>query len=87
MAEQKQSDKEKAVEIQVNAGAVLGTQYAQIVNVSILGSEVTFEFIFVQPSDITKGQVVSRVTMPIAQAVILPGVIQETIKQHEAKKQ
>ncbi|OGK23265.1 hypothetical protein A3F58_00585 [Candidatus Roizmanbacteria bacterium RIFCSPHIGHO2_12_FULL_37_9b] len=70
----------------INAGTVVGSQYAQLVGVSVTDIDITLEFVFVNPRDKTSGQVVSRVTLPLAIGVDLANTILMVAKVHENKK-
>jgi len=70
----------------ISAGTVIGSQYAQLVGVSITDLDVTLEFVFINPRDKTSGQVVSRVTLPLAIGIDLANTIIMTAKVHADKK-
>ena len=76
----------KPVDIKVNPSTVIGTTYSQLVSVTVTDTEVTLEFIYVNPRTKDEGQVVSRVTLPLQTAKSLDLAISETIKNHEQKK-
>ena len=76
----------KKPETLINAGTVVGSQYAQLVGVSITDIDITLEFVFINPRDKTSGQVVSRVTLPLAIGVDLANTILMTAKMHANKK-
>lgn len=48
----------------INAGTVIGSAYAHLVNVSVSDMDITLEFAFINPRDPATGQIVSRVTLP-----------------------
>lgn len=70
----------------ISAGTVIGSQYAQLVGVSVTDLDVTLEFVFINPRDKTSGQVVSRVTLPLAIGIDLANTIIMTAKVHADKK-
>lgn len=83
MAEEKKEQKQ----LRVNAGTVIGSQYAQIVGVTVTDTEITLEFVFKHPrEDVDEAQVVSRVTLPRPAGEDLASAITNTIKLHESKK-
>jgi len=70
----------------INAGTVIGSTYAQFVNVSVSDIDVTIEFTFINPRDPSTGQVVARVTMPKAVGLDLANTISMASKMQENKK-
>lgn len=73
--------------ITVQTGTFLGSQFAQIVGVTVTNTDITLEFVFKNPrGEIKEAQVVSRVTLPIKVAQGLVETIVNTMKIHEAKK-
>lgn len=78
---------EKPIDIKVNPSTSIGTTYSQLVGVTVTDTEVTLEFIYINPRTKNEGQVVSRVTLPLETAKSLSSAITETIKNHEQKKQ
>ena len=44
----------------VNVNTYVGSVYSQLVGVTVTDIDVTLEFVFINPRDNTKGQVVSR---------------------------
>lgn len=89
MAEQK-TDKPQGKVIQIKTDTLVGSQYAQIVGVTVSDIDITLEFVYVHPrtgADGQKdGQVVARVTLPRSAGENLGQTIANTIIQHEAKK-
>lgn len=77
---------EKVIQTVINSGTVIGSTYSQAVNVTVTDIDVTIEFAFIFPNDPTKGQVVSRVTMPKSTGVQLAELILTTDKIHEKRK-
>ena len=76
----------KSAQIFVNPSTVLGSAFAQIVFVSVTSdSTVTLDFIYKHPKDPNEGQVVTRVTLPVAVAKDLSDVINKTILKSENK--
>lgn len=76
---------EQPKETVIDAGTFVGSKYAQFVSVSITDIDVTLEFAFINPRD-KKGQVVSRVTLPLLAGIDLAQTILTTQKMHEQKK-
>lgn len=72
--------------LEVNGSTFIGSQFAQVVGVSVTDTEVILEFVFVHPQSKGKGQTVSRITMPLSAAVGLSKVIIETLQKHESNK-
>lgn len=70
----------------INAGSIIGSAYAQLVNVSVTNVDVTLEFAFINPRDPSTGQVVARVTMPKAAGLELANIIHMASKMYENKK-
>ena len=81
MAEEKSPQK-----IVINAGTVIGSVYAQLVNVSVTDIDTTLEFVFINPRDNGQSQVVSRVTMPKEVGIKLAELIITTNKFHDKRK-
>ncbi|MFZ5535279.1 MAG: DUF3467 domain-containing protein [Patescibacteria group bacterium] len=82
----KESKKMEAINIDVNGATVIGSVYAQIASVTVTDVDITIEFVYINPREKTKGQVVSRITLPLSSGENLAKVILETMKQHELKK-
>jgi len=80
-------EKKNLRELIVNTGTVIGSTYAQIARVTVSNTEVTIEFVYVHPSDITKGQSVARITMPVKSAHDLAETILSVEKIHEKRKE
>lgn len=66
--------------------SLLGTSYAQFVVVTTTDIDITINFIYINPRDNTKGQVVSRVTLPRPIGEDLAKTIITAVKMHEEKK-
>jgi len=64
----------------------IGSQYSQMIGVTVSDSEVTLEFVYLNPRLKTEGEVVSRITMQRISAIKLADQITQTIKMHEQKK-
>lgn len=79
---------EKTVEIK--ADTIVGTVYSQLVGVTITDTDLTLEFVYLNPRPTSNGslngQVVARVTLPIEAARGLPDAITSTLKTHFDKK-
>ena len=68
---------------------VIGSVYSQLVGVTVTDTELTLEFVYLNPRPDVKekeGQVVARVTLPRKAAEGLAQIIVNTVKQHEEKK-
>lgn len=76
--------------VTINSGTIVGSDYSQVVGVSVTDTDLTLEFVFVNPRPNAQGQkegqVVARVTLPIHSGLGLANVIQETINQHIQKR-
>ncbi len=79
-------DKKKPIETVVNTGTVVGSTYSQVARVTVTDIDVTLEFAYINPSDPTKGQVVARVTLPLAVGINLAQTILTTESFHVKKK-
>lgn len=81
-------DQEK--QIIVRSNTVTGTVYSQLVGVTISDTDLTLEFVYVNPrpnkDGLLDGEVVARVTLPIEAARGLPDSITKTLAQHFSKK-
>mgnify|MGYP001617660289 FL=1 len=73
-------------EIKVDARGILGSQYAQLVSVTVTDYEITFEFVWVNPRDNSQGQLLSRITMPVDAGKKFAESILATIEKHATKK-
>ena len=65
---------------------LIGTTYAQFVVVTSTDIDITINFIYINPRDNTKGQVVSRVTLPRPVGEDLAKTIINVVKLHEERK-
>ena len=72
-------------EVEVNSNTVIGSQFAQVVGVSVSDTDVMLEFVFVNPQIKNHGQTVSRVTIPYKTAEDLSRIIIDTLKKHASK--
>jgi hypothetical protein len=79
-------DDKKPVEIKINSGSFVGSTFAQIAGVTVSDTDITLEFIYINPQIKTEGQTVARVTMPVNAGNELAKVITETYNKHEQKK-
>lgn len=70
----------------VNANTFVGSTYSQVVGITVTDVDMTLDFVYVNPRDKTKGQVVARVTLPRGAGEELAKAITDTIKQHEENK-
>lgn len=71
----------------INSNTFTGSVYAQFVGVTVTNIDVTLEFVFINPRDNTKGQVVSRVTLPRKVGASLAETILTIMKMHDKKKE
>lgn len=71
----------------INSSTFTGSVYAQFVGVTVTEIDVTLEFVFINPRDNTKGQVVSRVTLPRKVGASLAETIFSVIKIQEKRKE
>ncbi|MCL5747006.1 MAG: DUF3467 domain-containing protein [Patescibacteria group bacterium] len=76
----------QTVETVINTGTVVGSAYSQIARVTVTDIDLTIEFAYINPSDVTKGQVVARVTLPLGSGIALAQTILQTQNLHEKKK-
>ncbi len=86
MANKDKKNNPQPAGLEVNHDTVLGTQYAQIVSVTVSDLDTTFEFVFVNPIT-KKGIAVSRVTMAQQAAEGFAKLILDATKQQKAKKE
>lgn len=74
----------------IRSNTVTGTVYSQLVGVTITDTDLTLEFVYVNPrlnkDGASEGEVVARVTLPIEAAKGLPEIIKETLAKHFDKK-
>lgn len=63
-----------------------GSLYSQEVEITVTDSEITLEFVYVNPRTKTKGEVVSRITLPRKTGKGLAETILNTIANHEKQK-
>ena len=79
------SEANKAVNINVNGGSIIGSPYSQVALVSVREDMATFDFIYIHPQTETEGIVVARTTMPKKTALEFAEIITKTIKSHDEK--
>lgn len=76
--------------VNINTGTIIGSQYSQLVGISVTDTDITIEFVFVNPRKNLQGendgQVVARVTLPINASLTLANAIQEAVNQHIKKR-
>lgn len=78
---------QKRQELHVNTGTKIGSQYAQIVGITVSDDNtITLDFLYVHPREKTKAEVVSRVTLPRKVGEELSYLIQMTVKKHDSIK-
>ena len=85
MAENTPNDKKEKSELQVNSNTTIGSVYSQVVSVTVTDTDITLEFVYVNPRS-NRGEVISRVTLPRIAGEGLAKAITNTIKSHEEKK-
>lgn len=71
----------------IDSGGFRGSTYSQLVGVTVTDVDVTLEFVFINPRDNTKGQVVSRITLPRNVGTSLAETILTVIKMHDKRKE
>lgn len=71
--------------LSINANSFTGSQYSQIVGVTVTDKDITLEFVYINPRDKTRGEVVSRVTLPSAAGESLAETIKNTVVKHKKK--
>ena len=74
------------IETTINTGTTIGSQFSQVVGVTVSDEFITLEFAFINPRDTTKGQVVSRVTLPLNVGLDLAKAILNTKSIHDKRK-
>ena len=80
-------DENKGAQIDIKTGTCTGSHYAQIVGITVSDDNtITLDFVFVHPREKTKGEVISRVTLPRKVGEELASLIQMTVKMHDGKK-
>lgn len=79
-------NEKKPQKIIVDTHTVVGSQHSQLIGVSVTDIDITLEFVYINPRDNTKGQVVSRITLPLNVGIDLANTILMTTKIHENKK-
>ncbi len=80
------TDQKNIIKTAIDARTVVGSQYSQLVGISVTDIVITLEFVFINPRDKTTGQVVSRVTLPLNTGIDLAESILMTAKVHDKKK-
>ena len=80
-----QENKSEKLKLEIQAGTVVGTAYAHHVGITVTDIDITLEFVYINPRS-KKGQVVSRVTLPIQAGDALGNSILATVKEHLKKK-
>ncbi|MFA4920413.1 MAG: hypothetical protein WC581_14400 [Thermodesulfovibrionales bacterium] len=72
-------------ELKVNPNTVVGTTYSQLAGVIVTDTDITLEFVYINPRVPTEGVVVSRVTLPKKIGLNLANTINLTVKKHDEK--
>ncbi len=80
------AESKKEINTLINTGIFVGSTYSQVARVTVTDFDITLEFAFISPSDPTKGQVVSRVTLPKPVGFDLAKTIMDATQLHEKKK-
>jgi len=70
----------------VDAATYIGSCYSQLVSVTVTDFDITLEFVYIDPRDKAKGEVVSRVTLPSQAGENLAEVIKNTVAAHKKKE-
>lgn len=79
-------EKKVPQQVLINPNTVVGSNYSQFVSVSVTDIDVTLEFVFINPRDNTRAQVVSRVTLPLQVGISLAETIITTNKMRDKMK-
>lgn len=82
----KKKSKNSSKKLLVNTNSFVGSQYSQMVGLTVTDDDITLEFIHINPRDKTRGEVVSRVTLPFIAGEILAETIKNTLIKHKEKK-
>jgi len=69
----------------VRANTFVGSQYSQIVGITVSDLATTLEFVYINPRLKKYGEVVSRITLPNPVAKSLVKKLQDTLTKHEQK--
>lgn len=69
----------------VDTSKYKGSQYSQVVGVTVTEIDTTLEFVYINPIIKNKGEVVSRITLPTSVAHSLAEKISSTILLNEQK--
>lgn len=77
---------ENKKEIVINPGTYVGSAYSQLVGVTVTDIDITLEFVYINPRDISKGEVVARITLPRTSGENLAKTILDTLKLHVTTK-
>mgnify|MGYP001618040624 CR=1 FL=1 len=81
------AEDKKPQDLIVNSGTIIGSTYSQIARVTVSDNEITIEFAYVHPANLTQGQSVARITMPVKSGLSLAETILSTNKIHEKRKE
>lgn len=80
-------EENKTKQTVINTNTHIGSRYAQIVGITVSDDNtITLDFVYVHPREKTKGEVVSRVTLPRKVGEELAYLIKMTVKKHDAEK-
>jgi|GEM_PF-4784397 len=77
---------DKPEEIKINPNTTVGSLYSQFVGITVTDTEVTLEFVYINPRTKNEGQVIARITLPRKTAESLSNAITTTVRTHENKK-
>lgn len=69
----------------INASSFIGSRYSQLVGVTVTDQDITLEFVYINPRDKNRGEVVSRVTLPSLAGESLANTIKDTVAKHKKK--
>ena len=70
----------------VSASSFVGSQYAQLVGVTVTNFNITLDFVYVNPRNKKMGEVVSRITLPLSTGESLAETIKKTLIKHRQDK-
>lgn len=84
------ADPKEQKQVTIRSNTVTGTEYSQLVGITITDIDLTLEFVYINPrpnkDGISEGEVVARVTLPVEAAKNLSEGISDTLRKHFNKK-
>ncbi len=80
-------ENKKVIESIIRTDTVLGSTFSQIARVTVTDSEITIEFAYIHPINLSQGQTVARVTMPRSSGHQLAESILQIENLHEKRKE